>query len=160
MPDEILTLPEVARLLKVAEKTVYTMAQIASPHSRWAAGGFSASILIVGLSSRRRMPETREGTEMAARSTGRSAPAVLGFGRPTCCAHRGAASVTAARIDFDRLLKLRLVVARWARWILRSGGIPAGNSAGWNCCGPPRISTHPLFCAGSLRICGRRFSLS
>ncbi|HLK90198.1 MAG TPA: helix-turn-helix domain-containing protein [Polyangia bacterium] len=25
--DEILTLPEVARLLKVAEKTVYTMAQ-------------------------------------------------------------------------------------------------------------------------------------
>ncbi len=27
MPDEILTLPEVARLLKVAEKTVYTMAQ-------------------------------------------------------------------------------------------------------------------------------------
>ena len=27
MPDEILKLPEVARLLKVAEKTVYTMAQ-------------------------------------------------------------------------------------------------------------------------------------
>jgi excisionase family DNA binding protein len=27
MPDEILTLPEVACLLKVAEKTVYTMAQ-------------------------------------------------------------------------------------------------------------------------------------
>lgn len=27
MSDEILTLPEVARLLKVAEKTVYTMAQ-------------------------------------------------------------------------------------------------------------------------------------
>ena len=27
MPDEILTLPEVALLLKVAEKTVYTMAQ-------------------------------------------------------------------------------------------------------------------------------------
>lgn len=27
MPDEILTLPEVAVLLKVAEKTVYTMAQ-------------------------------------------------------------------------------------------------------------------------------------
>jgi excisionase family DNA binding protein len=27
MPDEILTLPEVAKLLKVAEKTVYTMAQ-------------------------------------------------------------------------------------------------------------------------------------
>jgi len=27
MPDEILTLPEVAQLLKVAEKTVYTMAQ-------------------------------------------------------------------------------------------------------------------------------------
>jgi excisionase family DNA binding protein len=27
MPDEILTLPEVASLLKVAEKTVYTMAQ-------------------------------------------------------------------------------------------------------------------------------------
>ena len=27
MPDEILTLPEVADLLKVAEKTVYTMAQ-------------------------------------------------------------------------------------------------------------------------------------
>jgi len=27
MPDEILTLPEVAGLLKVAEKTVYTMAQ-------------------------------------------------------------------------------------------------------------------------------------
>ena len=27
MPDEILTLPEVAALLKVAEKTVYTMAQ-------------------------------------------------------------------------------------------------------------------------------------
>jgi len=27
MPDEILTLPEVAELLKVAEKTVYTMAQ-------------------------------------------------------------------------------------------------------------------------------------
>ena len=27
MPDEILTLPEVAILLKVAEKTVYTMAQ-------------------------------------------------------------------------------------------------------------------------------------
>jgi excisionase family DNA binding protein len=27
MMDEILTLPEVARLLKVAEKTVYTMAQ-------------------------------------------------------------------------------------------------------------------------------------
>ena len=27
MPDEILTLPEVAHLLKVAEKTVYTMAQ-------------------------------------------------------------------------------------------------------------------------------------
>lgn len=27
MADEILTLPEVARLLKVAEKTVYTMAQ-------------------------------------------------------------------------------------------------------------------------------------
>jgi len=27
MPDEILTLIEVARLLKVAEKTVYTMAQ-------------------------------------------------------------------------------------------------------------------------------------
>ncbi len=27
MPDEILTLPEVARLLKVADKTVYTMAQ-------------------------------------------------------------------------------------------------------------------------------------
>ncbi len=27
MPDEILTLPEVAMLLKVAEKTVYTMAQ-------------------------------------------------------------------------------------------------------------------------------------
>ena len=25
MPDEILTLPEVARLLKVAEKTAYTM---------------------------------------------------------------------------------------------------------------------------------------
>jgi excisionase family DNA binding protein len=28
MPDEILTLPEVAQLLKVAEKTVYTMAQL------------------------------------------------------------------------------------------------------------------------------------
>ena len=27
MTDEILTLPEVAQLLKVAEKTVYTMAQ-------------------------------------------------------------------------------------------------------------------------------------
>jgi excisionase family DNA binding protein len=27
MPDEILTLPEVAQLLKVAEKTVYTLAQ-------------------------------------------------------------------------------------------------------------------------------------
>jgi excisionase family DNA binding protein len=27
VPDEILTLPEVAQLLKVAEKTVYTMAQ-------------------------------------------------------------------------------------------------------------------------------------
>jgi excisionase family DNA binding protein len=27
MPDEILTLPEVAQLLKIAEKTVYTMAQ-------------------------------------------------------------------------------------------------------------------------------------
>lgn len=27
MPDEILTLPEVAELLKVAGKTVYTMAQ-------------------------------------------------------------------------------------------------------------------------------------
>lgn len=27
MPDEILTLPEVAQLLKVAEKTVYAMAQ-------------------------------------------------------------------------------------------------------------------------------------
>jgi excisionase family DNA binding protein len=27
MPDEILTLPEVAHLLKVAEKTVYTMVQ-------------------------------------------------------------------------------------------------------------------------------------
>lgn len=27
MPDEILTLPEVAQLLKVADKTVYTMAQ-------------------------------------------------------------------------------------------------------------------------------------
>jgi len=27
MPDEILTLPEVALLIKVAEKTVYTMAQ-------------------------------------------------------------------------------------------------------------------------------------
>jgi excisionase family DNA binding protein len=27
MPDEIMTLPEVADLLKVAEKTVYTMAQ-------------------------------------------------------------------------------------------------------------------------------------
>ena len=27
MPDEILTLPEIAHLLKVAEKTVYTMAQ-------------------------------------------------------------------------------------------------------------------------------------
>lgn len=27
MTDEILTLPEVAKLLKVAEKTVYTMAQ-------------------------------------------------------------------------------------------------------------------------------------
>ena len=27
MPDEILTLPEVAQLLKVAQKTVYTMAQ-------------------------------------------------------------------------------------------------------------------------------------
>ena len=27
MPDEILTVPEVATLLKVAEKTVYTMAQ-------------------------------------------------------------------------------------------------------------------------------------
>jgi len=27
MPDEILTLPDVAQLLKVAEKTVYTMAQ-------------------------------------------------------------------------------------------------------------------------------------
>jgi excisionase family DNA binding protein len=27
MPDEILTLPEVAQLLKVAEKTLYTMAQ-------------------------------------------------------------------------------------------------------------------------------------
>jgi excisionase family DNA binding protein len=27
MPDEILTLPDVARLLRVAEKTVYTMAQ-------------------------------------------------------------------------------------------------------------------------------------
>jgi excisionase family DNA binding protein len=28
MSDEILTLPEVAQLLKVAEKTVYTMAQL------------------------------------------------------------------------------------------------------------------------------------
>jgi excisionase family DNA binding protein len=27
VPDEILTLPDVARLLKVADKTVYTMAQ-------------------------------------------------------------------------------------------------------------------------------------
>ena len=27
MPDEILTLPEISQLLKVAEKTVYTMAQ-------------------------------------------------------------------------------------------------------------------------------------
>jgi excisionase family DNA binding protein len=27
MPDEILTLPEIAQLLKVAEKTVYKMAQ-------------------------------------------------------------------------------------------------------------------------------------
>jgi excisionase family DNA binding protein len=27
MPDEILTLPDVARLLKVAGKTIYTMAQ-------------------------------------------------------------------------------------------------------------------------------------
>lgn len=27
MPDEIMTLPEVAHLLKIAEKTVYTMSQ-------------------------------------------------------------------------------------------------------------------------------------
>lgn len=27
MPDEIMTLPEVANLLKIAEKTVYTMSQ-------------------------------------------------------------------------------------------------------------------------------------
>lgn len=33
IPDEILTLPEVARLLKVAEKTVYTMAQLGELHA-------------------------------------------------------------------------------------------------------------------------------
>ncbi len=27
MPDEIMTLPEVAKLLKIADKTVYTMSQ-------------------------------------------------------------------------------------------------------------------------------------
>jgi hypothetical protein len=32
MRDEILTLPEVAQLLKVAEKTVYTMAQKSLPY--------------------------------------------------------------------------------------------------------------------------------
>ena len=42
MTDEILTLPEVARLLKVAEKTVYTMAQKgASLRSRSEASGGS-----------------------------------------------------------------------------------------------------------------------
>jgi len=31
MPDEILTLPEFAQLLKVAEKTIYTMAPKGAP---------------------------------------------------------------------------------------------------------------------------------
>jgi hypothetical protein len=69
MPDEILTLPEVAQLLKVAEKTVSTRwhRRASSPLSRWeGSGDFSVSILIGGSSSRRRTPETREGAEMAA----------------------------------------------------------------------------------------------
>jgi predicted DNA-binding transcriptional regulator AlpA len=45
MPDEILTLPEVAQLLKVAEKTVYTMAQRAERHA-------SASSLSTGSTRR------------------------------------------------------------------------------------------------------------
>ena len=55
MPDEILTLPEVAHLLKGADKTVYTMAQKGNyPRLRSAAsGGSSASILITGSNSRR-----------------------------------------------------------------------------------------------------------
>ena len=53
-------------MLKVAEKTVYTMA-LRSQLPAFKVGGqvgFSASILIGGSSSRRQTPETRERAEM------------------------------------------------------------------------------------------------
>lgn len=57
MPDEILTLPDVARLLKVADKTVYTMAQeaqlpAAKVRGQWR---FNAPIWTDGLSSTRQL---------------------------------------------------------------------------------------------------------
>ena len=65
MPDEILTLPEVAILLKVAEKTVYTMAQKAQlpAFKVRESGGSSVSISIGGSSNRRPRLETREEAE-------------------------------------------------------------------------------------------------
>ena len=69
--------------------------------------------------------------------------------------------MTNGKIDFDRLLKLRLVVARvgemdLAKWWNTRGQLGRLGSCG----GPPGISTNPLFCAGAVRIRGRRLSLS
>jgi hypothetical protein len=69
--------------------------------------------------------------------------------------------MTAARIDFDRLLKLRLVVARvgemdLAKWWNTRGQLSRLGSAAVRR-GFPR--THYI-CAGAVRIRCRRFSLS
>jgi hypothetical protein len=67
--------------------------------------------------------------------------------------------MTNGKIDFDRLLKLRLVVARVGEMDLAKWGNTRGQSA-WKCGGTAGIPTHPLFRAGAVRIRGRRFSLS
>lgn len=62
MPDEVLTLPEVAQLLKVADRTVYTMAQRGEiPPSKCAGNGaLSSWISINGLRDRKPLNSRKE----------------------------------------------------------------------------------------------------
>jgi hypothetical protein len=84
MPDEILPLPEVAQLLKVAVRTVYTMSQKSqlSAFKVAGTGGLSASILIAGSSSRRQTPRTSESAEMGVPSRGNPSSPQDALSRP------------------------------------------------------------------------------
>jgi excisionase family DNA binding protein len=76
--DEILTLPEVAQLLKVGEKTVYTMAQRSQlPAFKVAgSGGSNASTSTAESSSRKRPLVMKGGSDVAASLRGRKTRSV------------------------------------------------------------------------------------